>query len=396
MRIYLDHAATTPLRPEVRDAMESAAGTGWANPSSPHTEGRRARALLDQARHRVRTLLGAPGHQVIFTRGGTESDNLAVLGRAHAGVPLISVLEHSAVRAPALWLRQQAAPEALAPFTFGVSPSGEVLLDDATEGAPPSIGVLSLQLVNSETGLTPDLSRARGWAHARGIPLHVDAVQAPGRVPLPTGDALPELLTLSGHKLGGPRGVGVLVVAPGVALNPTLHGGRQEGGLRPGTEDVVGAVGFSEALALALAEADGADHGAQTPSEPTRLGALRDALEDALVRAAPGSWIHAGEGPRAPHILGLQIPGITTELLLAALDLEGIAAASGSACRTGLPGPRPALEALHGDAAHEGAPLRLSLGWNTTSAHIEEAVDRITRVLSRIPASHPTKRTAAP
>lgn len=404
-RLYLDHAATSPLRPEVRDAMDVASREAWGNPSSPHVEGRRARARLDEARTRIARSLGATTHRVVFTRGGTESDNLALFGRGHAGVPLISTLEHSAVRAPALQMYPRHTPSGgsatgsePSPLTFPVAPSGATDpadLDRALSvtieqwGADPGlrIGVVSLQFVNSETGIRPDLAPVQDWARHRGIPLHVDAVQAPGRVALPTGAALPELLTLSGHKLGGPRGIGVLLVGAGVELKPLLFGGRQEAGLRPGTEDVVGALGFAEALAMALAE---------TETEAPRLARLRDDLERAVCEVFPLARVHGAEGARAPHILGVGIPGITSDLLLAALDLEGVAAAAGSACRTGLPGPGPALEALYGADAHTAAPLRLSLGWNTSTPEIEEAIQRIQRVLGRLPGANAPKRPPAP
>jgi len=374
-RIYLDHAATTPLRPSVARVMAQVGLETPGNPSSPHREGRSARAALEAARERLAEVLDVPPGWVFFTRGGTESDNLAVLGRARAetgGAIVISALEHSAVREAAAHLAGAGRRVVVLP----VHSSGEVdpvALEEALASpVPPS--VLSVQAVNSEVGLVLELGPVLEGAASRGVPVHVDAVQAMGRIPLPKGAAL---LTLSAHKVGGPRGMGVLVRDPSVALHPLHHGGAQESGLRPGTEDVAGAVGTAEAIRAAEEE---------RPHEVERLGALRERLETALLGNVPGLRIHGGEGARAPHILGLGLPGVPMDLLPGALDLEGIAASAGSACRSGSTEPSPTLLGLYGRAAASVAPVRLSLGRETTTGEVEAAIPRILGVFERVRA----------
>jgi cysteine desulfurase len=374
-RIYLDHAATTTLRPSVARVMEQVALETPGNPSSPHREGRSARAALEAARGRLADVLDVPPEWVFFTRGGTESDNLAVEGRARAeprGAIVLSALEHSAVRETVAHLARTGRHVVELP----VLPSGELdaaALDDALASPVPP-AVISVQAVNSEIGLVLGLGPVLEGAASRGVAVHVDAVQAMGRIPLPKGAAL---LSLSAHKVGGPRGMGVLVRDPSVALHPLHHGGAQESGLRPGTEDVAGAVGTAEAIRAAEEE---------RPHEAERLGALRKKLETVLLGNVPGLRIHGREGARAPHILGLGLPGVPMDLLPGALDLEGIAASAGSACRSGSMEPSPTLLGLYGRVAAAVAPVRFSLGRETTTEEVEEAIPRILGVFERVRA----------
>ncbi len=392
--IYLDHAATTPLHPRVAEAMAEVRARPRGNPASPHRRGREARSLLESAREQVAHLLEAAPREVFFVRGGTESDNLAVQGRALAAAwpgpskgspqdsgrpPVLvhSALEHSAVRESAAAAADRTGCRI---ETLPVSPAGRVD-PDALERLLPSRGtapvaLVSIQLVNGETGLLLQLEEPIRRCRTAGVATHVDAVQGVGRTPLPRGDARPHLLSLSAHKLGGPGGAGILVREEGVPLAPLLLGGGQEGGVRPGTVDVEAAVGTAEALALALAAGE---------DEAARLGALRDALEARLCARFPALRVHGGEGRRAPHILNLGIPGLPRDLLPGALDLEGVAVSAGSACRSGSTEVSPVLAALYGEeAAGKTAPLRISLGWSTTADEVREAGDRILRVLSRV------------
>ncbi|TVP61070.1 MAG: cysteine desulfurase [Gemmatimonadales bacterium] len=381
--LYLDHAATSPLRPDVLAAMEEARGVAWANPSARHEPGRRARRTLDDARERVASILGCSPREVYFVRGGTEANNLAIQGlwrraarpseAAPPGGLVISALEHSSVSEPADALEAMGVEVT----RLGIRPDGTLAEDALNEALSAHPFLVSVQGVNSVTGLLLPLEPVLRATSARGIPVHIDAVQAIGRVPLPPlRDPLsPVLMTLSGHKLGGPRGSAVLTVPRSVAPLPLLFGGGQERGLRPGTEDVEAAVGLATALSIAVDT---------RTSESERLTALRVRLETRLLEALPMIRVHAAQGPRAPHILHLGIPGLDSELLLTALDMEGVAASAGSACRSGVPGPGPTLEALYGEAAGNHASLRLSLGWNTTAAEVEEAGTRIASVIARM------------
>ncbi len=391
-RIHLDHAAATPLRPEAREVLLRHMDASPGNPSSPHAEGRQARAVLEGARRRVAAALGVPVDWIVFTRGGTESANLAVLGRVGAAPErslVVSAVEHAAVREPAAVALRRGVPVTVLSVAPDGCPDGETLAAVLTGNPAPSL--VSVQLVNSETGLVIELDELFRSCADSAVPVHVDAVQAPGRVVLPTPGrarrdgvqgglrpsspaAGPSLMTLSAHKLGGPRGVGLLVRDPGVLLAPLLHGGKQEAGLVPGTEDVAGAAAFAEVLELALAEAE---------SEIPRLSALRDRLEAGLIEGVPGIRVLGADGRRAPHILGVALPDLPRDLLPGALDLVGISVSAGSACRSGSPEPSPVLAALHGPDAARLAPVRFSLGRETRAAHIDEALARAVPVLQR-------------
>jgi len=387
--IYLDHAASSPLRPEVRAAMREVEESTPGNPSSPHRYGREARARLDEARHRVAGVLGADPMSVVFVRGGTESDNLAILGwtrsvRRTGGRPrlLHSAVEHSAVAAAAREVEAEGGRVEI----FPVAPDGSARLDDALESLRANAtengsgdvfgGLVSCLWVSHETGLVLPIAEVAHWARERRFQVHVDGVQGVGRLdPVPIVAAV-DLFSLSARKLGGPPGMGVLVAGRGVTLHPTLFGGGQENGLRPGTEDVAGAVGTAVALEAAVS---------QRQAEWSRLGALRDALEARLREGIPDLVIHGSEGRRTPHILNVGIPGVPLDVLPGALDLEGVAVSAGSACRSGATGPSPVLAALYGEAhAVRVAPLRISLGWNTRASEVEEAGSVIIRVVEGV------------
>ena len=382
--IYADHAATTPLRPEVRDAMRQCADESLGNPSSGHGWGRRARRRLEDARESAAESLGTTPGRVFFTRGGTESDNLAVLGRARRaraeGVasPLVvtSSVEHPAVFEAA----RQVVAEGGRHVVVDVDAGGELDWDGLRRALAEGPAVVSCMWVNNETGMALPAARAAAECRAQGVPFHSDAVQAVGKVAVsvaegaagaPSEAAAPDLLTVTGHKIQGPMGVGVLVAKDPAALAPLHVGGGQEGGLRPGTEDVVGAAGLAAALRLAVAE---------RPAEAARLGALRDEVEARLLGGAEGAGVPAlevacADAPRAPHITALRVPGADSDTLLAALDSAGVAASGGSACASGASGPSRALAALYpGD---EAASLRLSFGRLTRRRHVGRLVEAV-------------------
>lgn len=393
--IYLDHASTTHLHPRVARAMEEVRAHPRGNPASPHRRGREARGLLEGARERIAGLLGRTPGEVFFVRGGTESDNLAIQGRvlaaleeraggsrSRASPPVVahSALEHSAVRESAEAAARRFGVQV---EILDVLPSGQVdgaQLDRLLTRTPEQpLPVVSVQLVNGETGLVLGVAEVIRRCRERGVVVHVDAVQGVGRVPFPWGEEgagpPPHLLSFSAHKLGGPGGAGILVREAGVPLAPLLVGGGQEGGVRPGTVDVEAATGTAEALALALESMEG---------EARRLAALRDGLQARIMEKMPDLRVHGGEGPRAPHILNLGVPAVPRDLLPGAMDLEGVAVSAGSACRSGATSVSPVLRALYGEAAQKVAPLRISLGWSTTAGEVETAGARILQVLSRV------------
>ncbi|CAN5731202.1 cysteine desulfurase NifS [soil metagenome] len=364
--IYLDHAATTPMRREVHEAMLPFFEERFGNPSSLHRWGREARVALEEARARLAKVLGASASEILFTRGGTEADNLAVAGRARAlpGAPIVcSAIEHQAVLATARALEKTGTALHLLP----VDEHGVVrqeALDALLEQRP---AVVSVMWANNEMGAVQPIDVLAERCREASASFHTDAVQALGKLRVRVDEVPIDLLSVSGHKLGGPKGVGALFVRRGTALEPLLYGGGQERKLRPGTEDVAGAVGLMVAAELAVQERE---------SEMRRLGALRDRLEASLRDRVPDLVVNAAGAPRLPTISNVSVPGADSEALLLTLDLEGIAASSGSACASGAVEPSHVLSAMGVPPEVAGPSVRFSLGRGTT----EDEIDRLIAV----------------
>ena len=367
--IYLDHAATTPVRPEVREAMEPYFGPRFGNPSSLHRWGREARVALDEARERVATCLGARADEVCFTSGGTESDNLAVLGSWRArhaqgrNAVVSTPIEHKAVLAAIHQAGREGAEERLCTMTNGcvveTSSFDELVRED--------VAIASVMWVNNEIGTIQPIEKLADIAHARGVLFHTDAVQAFGKVTI-DAEAVPfDCLSISGHKIGAPKGCGAIFVRRGTVIEPLFHGGTQDRGRRPGTENVAAAVGLARAAELTVAE---------RAQECDRLTTLRDRLERAIVDAIPDAIIHGRDARRAPHILSVSVPGTDSESLLMALDLRGIACSAGSACQSGSVTPSHVLTACGVRSDVANAAIRMSLGSLTTDA----CIDRVAQV----------------
>ncbi|MCG6956745.1 MAG: cysteine desulfurase [Gemmatimonadetes bacterium] len=379
--IYLDHAATTPLREEVGAAMAPYLEGVFGNPSSQHRWGREAAEALASARARCAEQLGADPSETYFTRGGTESDNLAILGfvarlRGDGLTPtlVISAVEHHAVLDAA---RHVTAREAGRLVILPVAPDGSLDTAPLERALAEGPTLTSLMWVNNETGMVMPVPEVAARTSAAGATLHSDAVQAAGKVPIRMDEVAVDLLTLAGHKIYGPKGTGLLYVRGGTHLSPLLHGGGQERSLRPGTEDVAGAVGFATALELAVTE--------RTVEAP-RLQALREALEGHLIGSVPGLRIHGEKAPRAPHITSVGIPDLDGQALRAALDLEGIATSGGSACSSGGSSTSHVIAALYGeDDSH--AVVRFSVGRSTTEEDIVRAATVTAATVARIRAA---------
>lgn len=374
--VYLDNAASAPLRPEVREAMIAHLGADDGNPSSAHGWGRRARAALDDARDRLAATLGAAPPEIVFTRGGTEADNLAVFGRAAAagGAPIVcSGVEHPAVRDAVQSLTQRG----IATHQLPVNGDGVTEAAALEPLLPLEPGLVSVMWANNETGALQPIEHLAARCDDAGICFHSDAVQAFGRVPIRVDETPVALLSLSAHKIGGPRGVGALFVRRGTGVEPLLRGGSQESGLRPGTEDVTGAVGFALAAELAVQERE---------AEATRLAALRDRLEAGLRAATPELVVLAAGAERLPHLCQVALCGAQREAILVALDLEGVAVSAGSACATGAARPSHVHRAMGvADDVAAGA-IRFSLGHATTDDEVELAIAAWKRVVERIAA----------
>jgi len=376
--VYLDHAATTPIRNEVREAMEPYLSESFGNPSSLHRWGREASAALENARATVAEALSVSPKEIYFTRGGTESDNLAVLGcckfmETHKKqlTLVVSAIEHSAILDPAKLVTEGQGVELV---TLPVSQDG--VLDQeplklALESGPT---VVSLLWVNNETGLVFPVAEISGLVNELGGTMHTDAVQAVGKIPVNVRETSIHLLTASGHKIYGPKGTGILFVRSGVDLVPLVHGGGQEQTLRAGTEDVAGAVGFACSLQLAVEEQQ---------QSCKRLTELRSVLERSLLELIPGLRINLQDANRASHISSIAIDDVDGEDLLAALDLEGIAASGGSACESGSTQTSHVITALYGEE-HSAATVRFSLGRETTEHDIEQTILKLTSIVTRL------------
>jgi cysteine desulfurase len=377
--VYLDYAATTPVRSEVLEAMLPYLNSGsFGNPSSAHRFGRAARAGLEQARKEVAAAVGAEPSQVVFTSGGTEADNLAVIGAAlaarHHGRPMltaVSAVEHKAVLAAAHHVAHLGGEEIVLPVNC------DGLLDqDALEAAlARRPAVVSVMWVNNETGVRQPVEEIARRCAAAGVLLHSDAVQAFGKVPVALTDLPCTLLTISGHKIGAPKGIGALIVRDRKAVEAIIHGGGQQFGIRPGTENVAGAVALGRAAALAAAEQS---------AEATRLAALRDGLLERLRALVPDLVVHGLSAPRAPHVLNIGIPGADSEALLMHLDLAGVAASGGSACSTGAMEPSHVLTAMGVPRALALGSIRLSLGHETTSEDLDRVVEVFPKVVEKV------------
>jgi cysteine desulfurase len=364
--VYLDHAATTPLAPEARQAMEPYLSERFGNASEPHAYGREARAALESARATLAELLEAEPGQVVLTSGGSEADNQAVFGLAggEPGRIVVSAIEHPAVREPARELVRRGFEVAWAP----VDADGVIDADAFERLVRPGDRLAAAMWANNVTGAVQPVERLAAVAAERGVPFHCDAVQAAASFPVGLRSSGAESLALSAHKLGGPKGVGCLVAREPGRIRPRVWGGGQEHGLRSGTENVPGAVGFAAALAATRAARD-------------RRAALRDRLEGAL---AGEIVVVSSAAERLPgHLLAL-VPGVRAELLVLALDREGYAVAAGSACAAGDSEPSHVLVAQGMSARDARSVVRISLGAGTTEAEVDGFAAAFTGCLGRL------------
>ena len=380
-RIYLDHAATTPVDPEVVAAMLPHWSEGWGNPSSLYEEGRRARAALDEARAAVAAALRCAPGEVVFTSGGSEGDNLALKGVVEAarlagrGTHLITTqIEHHAVLHAADYLARFGAEVTCLPV------DGEGFVDPAAVEAAirPDTCLISVMYANNEVGTIQPLAAIGAVARARGIPFHTDAVQAAGSLPLDVDALGVDLLTLAGHKFYGPKGVGALYVRAGTPMLYQQQGGPQEGDRRGGTENVALAVGLATALTRAEERRD---------ADNAHCRALRDRLIAGIRAAIPDTRLNGpppGDERRLPNNVNVAFPGVDGESLIIALDLAGVAASSGSACTTGATEPSHVLRAIGVPEEAIAGSLRLTVGRDNTPEQIERVLALLPEVVGQL------------
>jgi cysteine desulfurase len=371
-RSYLDYNATAPLRPEVREAMVAALDT-HGNPSSVHAEGREARALIESARAKVARLAGAKPENVIFTSGGSEANALALAAQTgEAWHCYISAVEHPSVLAGGRFYRESTS-------RIPVSGDGVIDLDVlAAELAKHHLGgwrpFVSLMAANNETGTIQPVAEAAEIVHEAGGILHTDAVQVAGRLPLDFAALGADMMTLSAHKIGGPKGVGALVLREGVPVEPLIKGGGQERRRRAGTENVAGIVGFGVAAELAAAEVEKA----------AELAALRDELESRVLAVEPDTVVVSGRVARLPNTSCLAVPDTKAETLVIGLDLAGVAVSAGSACSSGKVEASHVLSAMGLSPELAQGAIRVSLGFGTVSADIERFIGAWSELIKRM------------
>ena len=371
--IYLDHAATTPLWPQARATMAPLLEGAFGNASSLHAAGRDARKAVEEAREAVASAAGVRPEEVVFTSGGTEADNLALKGIAwrarHEGRDgiVVSAIEHHAILDVAEWL----ARNGFRLSVIQVDADGVVDLDALAAAVDRTTAIVSVMQANNEVGVIQPVASAAEITRAAGARFHTDAVQAAPWIPLADAD----LLSLSAHKLGGLKGVGALLVRRGVGLEPLLHGGGQERGIRSGTYNVAGIAGFGAAVTATMQA---------QPALSERVRALRDRMEGALLERIDGVAVNAAGAERLPNNCNVCIDGVEANSLLMLLDGEGVAASSGSACQSGAPEPSHVLLAMGVAKERALGALRLTLGRDTSEDDVDRAVDVVARAVARL------------
>ncbi|MGB8953935.1 MAG: cysteine desulfurase NifS [Tumebacillaceae bacterium] len=380
-RIYLDHAATTPVRPEVIEAMNKVHTEVWGNPSSIHQFGRPSRKLLEESREKVAAAIGADAREIVFTGSGTEADNIAILGGARAnkkkGTHLITtVVEHHAVLDAFKALEKEGFEVTYLP----VDADGRVSVEDFKNALRDDTSLVSVMMANNEVGTIMPVEEIGAICRERKILFHVDAVQAVGKIAVDVKAINCDFMALSGHKIYGPKGVGVLYMRRGVRTQPLYYGGGQERKLRPGTENVANIVGFATAIELAVKE---------MPEESARLAKLRDKLIDGVLSTIPETRLNGPREGRLPHNVNISVEYVEGEALLLTCDMKGMAASSGSACTSGSLDPSHVLMAMGLTHTTAHGSLRLSLGKSTTEEDVDYIIRELKPIAERLRAMSP-------
>jgi cysteine desulfurase len=367
--LYFDHNSTTPLDSRVADVLDRANREVFGNASSIHGAGQKARQMLEQARRGIARALGAHEREIVFTSGGTESNNLAIRGALTAGRHAITgAIEHPSVLEPfRQWER-----EGVSVTYLPVSASGVVDAAAVANAIRPETALVSLMTANNETGAIQPVEQVAEIVRARGILFHSDGVQAVGKLPVNLGRMGVDLFSISGHKIYAPNGIGALYVRKGTRLKPLHLGGRHERGLRAGTENVAGAMALDYALSLC------------SQDEQTQLSELRDEFERRLLRELPGAKVNAAAAPRLPNTSNVYFPDSSGEALLIALDMRGMCVSTGSACSSGSVEPSPVLLEMGLTAKQARACIRFSFGRGNTMSQIEELVDAVAFAVNRV------------
>ena len=386
-RVYLDHNATTPVAPEVLEAMLPFLSAEFGNAASIHSFGQRARAAVETAREPVAALIGARPQEIVFTSGGTESDNHAIFGIVEAAGGrdkhvITTTIEHEAVVNTCQALEKQGASVTY----LSVDREGRIDLEALRRAIRRETALVTIMHANNELGTVQPLEEIGRIAAEADVYFHTDAVQSAGKLPIDVRTMGVDLLSLSGHKLYAPKGIGALYIKGGTRLRQLLYGGHHQRGFRPGTENVAGIVGLGKAAEMArrsLAE------------EAKSVSALRDKLEHGLLARVPDSSVNGGRSPRTPNTTNILFHGVEGEALVIALDLKGLACSTGAACSSGAVEPSHVLTAIGLPPEEARASLRFSLGRNTTSEDIDFALQVVPAALAQLRELSPTYRKEA-
>lgn len=388
-RVYFDHNATTRVESAVLDAMLPYLSGEFGNASSIHTFGQKARAAVETAREQVAALIGARPQEIVFTSGGTESDNHAIFGIvAASSAPqkhvITTAIEHEAV----LNACQALEKSGVAVTYLPVDRDGRIDPGQLRSAIRPETLLISVMHANNELGIVQSLEEIGQIAAEADVYFHTDAVQSAGKIPIDVNVLKLDLLSLSGHKFYAPKGIGALYIRGGTRLRQLLYGGHHQRGFRPGTENVAGTVGLGKAAELARKS---------LTADASRISALRDRLETGLVRTVPDARVNGAEAPRTPNTTNITFPGIEGEALVIALDLKGLACSTGAACSSGAVEPSHVLTAIGLPADEARASLRFSLGRHTTDAEVDFALKVIPAAVEQLRELSPTyrKQTAA-
>jgi cysteine desulfurase len=388
-RLYLDHNATTPVEPPVLEAMLPFLSGDFGNASSIHTFGQRARAAVETAREQVAALLDARPPEIVFTSGGTESDNHAIFGIVRAQLAerpaahvITTTIEHEAV----LNTCQELQKEGVAVTYLPVSSDGLIDVDDVRKALRPETALITVMHANNELGTVQPLPEIGQFATKHDIYFHTDAVQSVGKIPVNVATLQFDLLSLSAHKIYGPKGIGALYIKGGTRLRQLLYGGHHQRGFRPGTENVAGIVGLGKAAEVARLS---------LIEDVTRISGLRDRLEQGLVSRIPDAHANASAAPRTPNTSNVTFSGIEGEALVIALDLKGLACSTGAACSSGAVAPSHVLTAIGLPASEARASIRFSLGRHTTADEIDAALEMVPAAVAQLRTLSPTYKPLA-
>jgi cysteine desulfurase len=383
--VYLDHNATTPVDPEVVAAMLPYLTGGFGNASSVHSFGREAKLALIDAREQIATFIGAKPDELYFTSGGTESDNIAVLGTAYhlrARKPhlIVGATEHHAVLEPAEHLHEHDV------FALDILPvDSQGFADPAKLDSllTNKTALVSVMQANNETGTIQDIASLAARARAKGALFHTDAVQAIGKIKVDVGELGVDMLSLTGHKIYGPKGTGALFIREGVKIAPLFYGGSHEKKRRPGTENVAGAVGLAKTLEIA---------GRRMDADTARLTELSDWLIEKITTDIPDCYFNGPRDRRVPQTVNLSFPGAEGESIVVSLDIKGVAVSSGSACTSGATEPSHVLRAMGIDGLRGQGAVRISLGRSTTREQLEYVLEVLPPIIERLRSISPTGR----